>query len=97
MNFAMYSIRIFDLENEGQRHRRFERKMAGERVLPTCKCVQKLALVGPAVCSPYITVHFVTYERSDVLPSSITPFYLRWNGVKSEEIKSENFQFCVIE
>ena len=47
----MYSIRIFDHENEGQGRWRFGWKLTGESIFSTCICLQKLALLGPTVCS----------------------------------------------
>ena len=52
----MYSIWIFDLENKGEWRWRFGWQFAGERTLSACTSMQKLALLGPAVCSQYIIV-----------------------------------------
>ena len=52
MNLPMYSLQILDLEIEvnGLRNRM---KSGRQGTLPTCVCVQELALLGPAICLQY--------------------------------------------
>ena len=61
-NLPMYSIRYFDLEIEDQGCWGFGWKLAGQGRLIPCICVQKLAPLGPAVCSQY------NHELDDNLP-----------------------------
>ena len=49
----MHSIRIFDLDNEGQGCWRFGWKLAGERVLSVRIRAQKLALLDAAIFGTY--------------------------------------------
>ena len=43
------------------------------KTLVACIRVQKMALLGPAVCSQCIIEHFVKNSRTHILPASITP------------------------
>ena len=81
MNLPMYSIRIFEIEGQGRW--RFGWKLACERTLSTFMCLQKLALLGRAVCSRYLIIHFVsgcTNELTYILPART--IQLRRNCVK---------------
>ena len=61
----------------------------------TCIRLEKLTLLGPAICLQYIIVLFVLYGRTYVCicvrtctqTAKIAPFQLRWNGVKSKSYR----------
>ena len=50
MNFSMYSIPIFDLENKDQDADYFDKNLQ-VNLFAKCICVPKLALLGSGVCS----------------------------------------------
>ena len=54
----MYSIRIFDLGNESSGCWWFRQQFVGHRTLSIKTRAQRLALLGPAVCSRCVIVHF---------------------------------------
>ena len=69
MNFPMYSIRIFDLENEGQGRYRFRCKLAYELTFVDVHMfAKKTVLLCQAVCSRW---HFVTCIRTRNTSSQI--------------------------
>ena len=53
------------LENYGQGRWGFGWKLAGEVNLSTCICIQKLALLGPAVCSQ------LNYDLDEIWPANV--------------------------
>ena len=88
-NLPMYSIRIFDLENEGQGGRWFGWKSSGELFQRTYMC-KKLRFFRSS--RSFAIEHFVkdvrTYARAgrtSVLPASITPFTFVWTVLKTDQ------------
>ena len=62
INFPKYSIRIFDIKNEGQLRWRLRWKLAYELALSTCIRLRNLALLRSVASSRW---HFVSYVRID--------------------------------
>ena len=56
----MNSIRILTLKMMVKDVDNSNEKLASGGTLSTCTHTQKLALLGPAGCSQYVIVHFVT-------------------------------------
>ena len=63
-------------------------KIGRQMCLTKCIRLQKLALLGPAVCSYYIIAHFATDARTKARTYDlrITPFLLRENGAKTTHV-----------
>ena len=66
-------------------------------ILSVCIWMQKCVLLGPAICSLYIIIDFVTDERTDaqiycLLGKLLNTFPLRLNGVKSLSYLSSSYQ-----